>query len=137
MSDPNISTRSASGTATEVSEEISRSVGSIWQRHAGARPTVSTEIEGDVVTCVIEGSTDIVAVEVAEAVVVAEGDAEPAEAKPVDGKKLLSTGAYRADAIICVARSTRRRVMGFISSRDADAGTSTQRFILERPSPRR
>ena len=38
----------------ELSDELSRSLGSIWRRHAGGRPSAATiEISGNVVTFVM------------------------------------------------------------------------------------
>jgi hypothetical protein len=104
----------------DYATEISHSLGSIWQRHTGARPdAISTEIGADKVRCVIEG---------AEAPAPDEADVETASDAPL----LLTVSAQRRDAIECVRRVTHRRIVGFISKRDAKAGTSTQTFILDR-----
>jgi hypothetical protein len=119
MSDRN-EDRAVDSDERELSNVISHSMGSVWQRHTGARPdSISTEIGHDKVRCVIEG---------AEAPASDEEEAEPATDAPV----LLTVSAHRSEAIESVRRATHRRVVGFISKRDADAGTSTQTFILDR-----
>ena len=56
MSEPTDAAPSA-GAGSDAGEELSRSLGSIWQRHAGGRPsTTSVEISGDVVKYVMEGA---------------------------------------------------------------------------------
>ena len=111
----------ADNAASELSDTINRSIGSVWQRHTGARPdAISTEIGADKVRCVIEGSDDSAPAE--------EADAEPAADAPV----LLTVSAHRNESIESVRRATHRRVVGFISKRDEKAGTSTQTFILDR-----
>ena len=104
----------------DLTSAINQSIGSIWQRHTGARPdAISTEIGADRIQCVIQG---------AEAPAPDEAETEAESDAPV----LLTVSAQRSDAIECVRRATHRRVIGFISKRDADAGTSTQTFILDR-----
>ena len=106
--------------ARELRDSINRSIGSIWQRHTGAQPdAISTEIGGDRVRCVIEG---------AEAPAPDETEMEAESDAPV----LLTVSAHRNESIESVRRATHRRVIGFISKRDAKAGTSTQTFILDR-----
>ena len=118
MSDSN-GAPEADDAASELTTTINRSMGSVWQRHTGARPdAISTEIGADKVRCVIEGSTTPPAVD---------EDAEPAPEAPV----LISDSAHRNEAIESVRRATHRRVVGFISKRDEKAGTSTQTFILD------
>lgn len=100
----------------ELSHEISRSMGTVWQRHTGARPdSISTEIGTDKVRCVIAGSDTPVPTDDAEA----------------QTAILLTVSAQRSEAIESVRRATHRRVVGFISKRDKDAGISTQTFILD------
>ena len=100
---------------SELGEEISRSMGTVWARHTGERPSsISTEVGTDRVRCVIEGplAPDVVD----------EAQAEVA---------MLTVSAQRSEAIESVRRATHRRVVGFISRRDDEAGTSTQTFILD------
>ena len=104
----------------ELSDAITHSMGSIWQRHTGARPdAITTEIGKDKVRCVIEG---------AEAAAPDEDEVEADSDAPV----LLTVSGHRSEAVESVRRATHRRVIGFISKRDAKAGTSTQTFILDR-----
>jgi primosomal replication protein N len=101
---------------SELGDEISRSMGSVWARHTGARPdSISTEISADKIRCVIEGSTTPPVDDEAEAQVA----------------MLLTATGQKSEAIESVRRATHRRVVGFISKRDDKAGTSTQTFILD------
>lgn len=112
----------ASGDAT--SEEIARSLGSVWQRFSGARPkSTSVEIEPNVVRCVIEEGTPEPPAEDAEA-----GDREP-ELSPDS-----ASFSYNATAVI--TRVTGRRVVAFIPKRNKKAQTSSQTFILDQPRQR-
>jgi hypothetical protein len=96
-------------------------MGSVWQRHTGARPdAISTELGVDKVRCVIEGATE-------PAAPAEDAEAESAAEAPV----LLTDSAHRNEAIESVRRATHRRVVGFISKRDKTAGVSTQTFILD------
>jgi hypothetical protein len=107
----------------ELTAEISKSMGTVWQRHTGQRPdSVATEVGTDRVRCVIAG---------AEAP--ASGDEAPASGDEVATQTavLLTASAQRNEAIESVRRATHRRVVGFIATRDDDAGTSTQTFILD------
>ncbi len=102
-----------------VTAEIERSVGSIWQRRSGTRPSsVNTEINGDSVRCVIE-------------------EGEPEAAEPVtdgDAPELAGTdsNAYQHEASAAVSRITKRTVSAYIAKRDSKTGHPTQTFILER-----
>jgi hypothetical protein len=120
MNDPTADP-AAEADGQELSEEISRMMGSVWQRHTGERPSsISTEIGTDKVKCVIVG------------------DAAPEAADEADMQvaMLISVSDQRNAAIDFVRRATHRRVVGFISNRDDKAGTSTQTFILDRRVPR-
>jgi hypothetical protein len=120
MSEPN-GAPVVDGAASELCDTISRSMGSVWQRHTGARPdAISTELGVDKVRCVIEGATEPAA------------PAEDADEKSVaDAPALLTDSAHRNEAIESIRRATHRRVVGFISKRDKSAGISTQTFILD------
>lgn len=121
MSDRNASAVSDETPAASVSDEIGRTVGSIWQRRTGTRPTnVSTEINGDAIRCVIE-----------------EGEAAPADPEAeVDPEAPVVAGtdsnAYRHEANAAVARITKRTVSAYIAKTDKKTGLATQTFILER-----
>ena len=84
--------------------EITRSLVSLWTRHAGKAPTAArTEIRGNVVTCVLDDAV---------------GDHKHR--------------AYKREAVAAVARVTRQRVTSFISSHDGDTDVATEVFTLER-----
>ena len=86
-----------------ISQEIARSLSSIWQRRTGVRPSsVSAELSGDVVRCAIEA-----------------GDQE------------VESG-YQREACAAVTRIARRKVSAYIASTDAKKGVATQKFIFER-----
>lgn len=127
MSDPQQSEPSASGSPpSAASEEIARSLGSVWQRFAGQRPrSTSVEIDKNTVRCVIEeGSPDADADAVGEV-----DDASDPRVSP-------DSHTYKHNATAAVARATGRDVVAFIPKRDKKAETSTQTFILERPRRR-
>lgn len=109
-------------TATaSVSDEIGRTVGSIWQKRTGTRPAnISTEINGDAIRCVIEAGE--------AAPVDPEAEVDP-DAPVVGG---TDSNAYRHEANAAVARITKRTVSAFIAKRDKKTGVATQTFILER-----
>jgi hypothetical protein len=104
MSEPT-SAPAETSIRSEISTEIGRSLGSIWQRRNGERPVaIDTEYVGDVVRCVIE-----------------DGGAETE-----DG----SIG-YRHEVQTTVARITRRPVQAYMAARDKKTGHAKQTFILE------
>ncbi len=112
MSDPESDAIAEPAAQEEICDEIGRVVGSIWQRRGGVRPSaVRTEVDGDVIRCVIE-----------------EGEADE------DAPEGASTesNAYRHEATSAVSRITKRSVSAFINKRDAKTGVATQTFILER-----
>ena len=93
-----------------LSDELSRSLGSIWRRHAGGRPSAATiEISGNVVTFVMVDAVS--------------APAEPAEDGSAPDEALSpDSGDYRLEAIAAVARITGRPVRGFIPKRDSEDG---------------
>jgi hypothetical protein len=104
-----------------TSDEIARSLGSVWQRFSGQRPkSTNVEIDHDVVRCVIE-----------ERKPTKESDDEEA----TEGLRLSSAG-LKQNATAAVTRITGRQVVAFIPKRDAKTEVSTQTFLLDRP-PRR
>jgi hypothetical protein len=110
------------GDAT--SDQVARSLGTVWQRFSGQRPKSTTvEIEKHVVRCVIE-----------------EGSPEAAtdEDAETTGEPGLSPDSpsfnYHATAVI--TRATGRRVVAFIPKRDKKTHTATQTFILDQPRQR-
>ena len=120
MSEPTDEAPSAGSRRADLSEELSRSLGSIWQRHAGGRPeTTSVEISGDVVKYVMEGAVSNI-------------DTEPSVDE--SGAEVLrspSSTRYQNEAIAAVRRITRRRVRGFIPKRDEKSDLATDTYILE------
>jgi hypothetical protein len=103
-----------------TSGEIAQSLGTVWCRFSGQRPTsTSVEVRQNSVKCVIEEGTPHT-----------EGDEEG-----FDGPRLSAAG-LKQNATAAITRITGRRVVAFIPKRDKDAETSTQTFLLERP-PRR
>jgi hypothetical protein len=103
----------------ELSDELRRSLGSIWQRHAGGRPSAATiEISGNVVTFVMVDA-------VSAAPEPAEDGSAPDEALSPD------SGDYKLDVIAAVTRITGRRVRGFIPKRNAKTDVATDTYILE------
>jgi hypothetical protein len=108
-------------SAASVSDEIGRTVGSIWQKRTGTRPAnISTEFNGDAIRCVIE--------EGEAAPVDPEAEVDP-EAPSIGG---TDTNAYRHEANAAVARITKRTVSAFIAKKDKKTDLTTQTFILER-----
>jgi hypothetical protein len=122
MPEPQVQTSDSEGSAgNTASEEIARSLGSVWQRFSGQRPkSTNVEIEKDVVRCVIEeNSPDALLEEDGESTV--DADASP------DSRR------FDYNAAAAVTRVTGRRVIAFIPKRDKTNMTSTQTFILDRP----
>lgn len=122
MSDPTMGEAPAGADQQrlDLSEELSRSLGSIWQRHAGGRPsTTSIELSGDVVKYVMEGAVSGI-------------DTEPTIDES-GAEVLLSPGStrYQNEAIAAVRRITRRRVRGYIPKRDEKSDVATDTYILE------
>ena len=104
------------------SDEIARSLGSVWQRFSGQRPkSTNVEIDQDVVRCVIE-------------------ERKPTQESDEDDEATeelrLSSAGLKHNATAAVTRITGRQVVAFIPKRDAKAEVSTQTFLLDRP-PRR
>ena len=102
----------------EVSDRLTKSLSSIWQHHAGARPSaVSTELSGDVVRFVMQDAISGISVQ--------DADGDGAELRSPD------TVGYRNEAIAAVRRITGRRVRGYIPKRDKKTDTATDTYVLE------
>lgn len=100
-------------------DEITSSMAAVWKRHTTIRPeSGSTEIEGNVVRCVMPASVP----DFASGLEAGEG----AEDDPA--ARLL---AYRRDAARAVAKSTHCRVLAQISEHDAKTDVATEIFVLE------
>ena len=120
MSDP---PSSATQTKPELSDEITRSIGSVWQRHAGGRPgAISTEIHGDVVKCVLNDAVSAIGAEPAD------DDADPDEPA-----RSPNSTRYRNEAVAAISRLTGRKVLAIIPKRDKKTDVATETFILEPP----
>jgi hypothetical protein len=120
MSDPQ---EHASGDAT--SDEIARSLGTVWQRFSGQRPkSTSVEIERNVVRCVIEEGTPETA------------DEEDGESGDREAGLSPDSASFSYNATAVITRATGRRVVAFIPKRNKKAQTSTQTFILDQPRQR-
>jgi hypothetical protein len=125
MADPQEHSSGEAGSGGDTtSDQIARSLGSVWQRFSGQRPkSTSVAIEKNVVRCVIE-----------------EGEPEP----PSDEDAETSTEpglspdspSFNYNATAVITRATGRRVVAFIPKRDKKAQTSTQTFILDQPRQR-
>ena len=124
MADPQEHTGDVGSGGDTTSDEIARSLGSVWQRFSGQRPkSTSVEIEKNVVRCVIEeGSSEPAAEEGAEA----SGDPDLSPDSP----------SFNYNATAAITRATGRRVVAFIPKRDKKSHTSTQTFILDQPRQR-
>jgi hypothetical protein len=105
-----------------MSDELSRSLSSIWQRKAGARPSSArVEFAGDVIKFVME---EPIATDPEPA------DGEDGEDGAAEARTLDSLG-YRNEAVRAVGKITGRRVRGFITKHDEKTDVSTDTFILE------
>lgn len=106
-----------------VTDEIARSLGSLWQRVSGARPkSTSIEIGNNRVRCVMEERAP---------------DAEDPEDGEVESpESALGSARFQRDASAVVHRATGRRVVAFIAKRDEGTRTSKQTFILDSPRQR-
>ena len=101
------------------SDQIARSLGSVWERFAGQRPKSTTvAIEKNRITCVIEPGAPDSASEAGE------------------GGTPTDSASFNYNASAVVTRATGRRVIALIPKRDKKAQTSTQTFILDQPRQR-
>ena len=100
-----------------ASDEIARSLGTVWQRFSGDRPQ-STEVEvgKNAVTCVITPRDE------------STGDQDGEERSEPE----LSQAGLEYNATAAIARITGRRVVAFIAKRDKGTQVSTQTFLLDR-----
>lgn len=119
MSD-SVETEGSGDVRTELADELGRSLGAIWLRHAGARPSsVSVEMSGNVVRCVMEGAVSAI-----DSEPVAGDDGGPVVRSP-------DSAGYRNEATAAVRRITHRRVRGFVPKRDGKSDVATDTYILE------
>jgi Na+-translocating membrane potential-generating system (MpsC) len=107
-----------------MAASVSASLASVWSAYAGERPTdVETVIAGTRVACVIKD-----AVHGFDAGIAASVDPESAE-----DPRRLTAWTYRNAAIAAVSRTTKRKVLAFMSKHDAKTDTATEVFILDLP----
>jgi uncharacterized protein YbcI len=108
--------------------QITRSIGTLWTRYAGQRPTdVRTELRGDVVTCVLVDAVDPFNERLT---------ARPAQ-DASHGAERHMLASYKAEAVKTIVRLTRQRVSPFVSSHDRTTDVATEIFTLEPPPHRR
>jgi hypothetical protein len=112
---------------TSLPSEITKSFGSVWRRYSDEEPSdAQTEIDGDVVRCLLKGAVG----GFNRAMASARADESQEAERP------LTEASYRRDAMAAVARTTRRRVLAFVSDHDAKTDVAREVFILE-PQRRR
>jgi hypothetical protein len=110
------------GPGVDVSSEIARSLGVVWQRFSGQRPkSTSVEMGKDVVRCKIEEP--------------APGSGSEEDGEAPEAPKLTPAG-LKHNATAAITRITGRQVIAFIVKRDKKAEVSTQTFILDPPRQR-
>jgi len=109
-----------------LADQITRSLSSVWSRHASQRPSeVTTEISDSVVKCTFKGA-------------VASFNEGPAVEEDAGGNgdaedsRVSNPSAYRYEAIAAVSRATERRVVGFIPKHDKKTDVAIEKFILDR-----
>ena len=113
MSGPNAALTPERTSRSEISDEIGRAVGALWQRRSGARPaSIETEWTGDVVRCTIEGG----------------GESQPDGA---GDEPVLPESRYEQEARASVRRLTGRSVTAFVAKPVSDSPAVTNAFILE------
>jgi hypothetical protein len=120
---------SPEGDSSELaaSNELARSLGTVWQRFSGARPkSTNVEIDRNAVRCVIEEGPEPTPADTADAEA---GDGGESPALTTDSMQ------FQRDASAAVTRAVGRRVTAFIPSRD-EAGTAQHTFILDSPRKR-
>lgn len=123
MSDPStapVEDAPAVDANAEVRAELTRSLNSIWQRHAGGKPSsCEAALNGDTVKFVMHDAVSGIGA-------AAEGD-EAADA-PVGSPNSIE---YQIEAIAAVRRITRRNVRGFIPKRNKKTDEASDTYILE------
>jgi len=102
--------------------EVSRSLDSVWARHAGASPQeIETVIRADTVICTIRGGT----------VEFSEGMVDPSSCLSEAAKASVASSTYKSDAMAAVEEATGRQVRFFASRSDNAADVATEIFTLE------
>jgi hypothetical protein len=119
MSDPNAGAVSTRVPQAELNSELTRTLGGIWQRHAGGKPSdTTTEISSNSIKFVLNDAVSGIGSERAE------GD---------DGSRSPNTTRYRNEATAAVRRITGRKVTAFVPKRDAKTDVASDTYVLERP----
>lgn len=120
MSDPSTSAPAEDANA-ELKSELSRSLTSIWQRHAGGKPSsCETELKSDSVKFVMHDAVSGIGAKEDE-------DAEATD-EPAGSPNSID---YRNEAIAAVRRITKRNVRGFIPKRNKKTDEASDTYILE------
>jgi hypothetical protein len=127
MTNPSDEPAAAGTRDPDLSEQIERSLGSIWQRRTGVRPaSISAEVRGDAVRCAIKpgepGADDA-------------DDADEAEVE-VEVEGASDAYSFRHESIAAVTKIMHRPISAFIDAEGATKGTSQQTFIFERSQTR-
>jgi hypothetical protein len=118
MSGPSPASSTDRSSRSQISDEVARAVGALWQRRSGVRPaSVTTEYVGDVVRCTIEPGAD------------AEPTGEDGDAS---AQELLPAYRYEQEAQASVSKLTGRNVTAFVAKADKKDLAVTNAFILER-----
>ena len=112
------------GKPSELCDQISRSVGSVWKEYGGGRSSIATKVRGDRISCVLTLSAE--QPDPPEI----DPDAEPDVDDGVD--RSTDSRRYRMNVMAAIRKSTHRKVLAYIPKRDADAGTATETFIVDR-----
>jgi hypothetical protein len=108
---------------TSLPSEITKSFGSVWRRYSDDEPSdAQTEIDGNVVRCLLKDAVG--------------GFNRGMTHGSKETERPLTEASYRRDAMTAVARTTRRRVLAFVSDHDAKTDVAREVFILE-PERRR
>ena len=106
---------------SEVKAELTRSLNSIWQRHAGGKPSsCSTELKGDSVRFVMQDAVSGIGAE--------PSDGEDTADAPTGSPNSVE---YQIEAIAAVRRITKRNVRGFIPKRNKKTDIASDTYILE------
>ena len=119
MSDPD-GGATQTQASSEVSEQLTRSLSSIWEQHTGARPSaVSLELSTDTVRFVMQDAVSTIGNGTHA------DDAEPGVVRSPDSTR------YKNEASAAVRRITRRRVRAFIPKRNQKTDVASDTYVLE------
>ena len=121
MSDP-AGTQSSDQEAaprSELCDEISRSIGTIWRENGGGRPSITTKVRGDRVRCVVTVNAE-------------EPDADADDTEDDGIERSTDSVRYRNNVMRAIGKSTRRRVLAYIPKLDKETNVRTEIFIVDR-----